>query len=62
MRFARIYVNSTGCRAEGRTKIWEDMRTDLNTILTQEQTFQAFPAYLVDAKRARNVESPAYHS
>jgi hypothetical protein len=36
------------------------MRTQLNDILAQEQTLQAFMAYLVEDKRARYVESPAY--
>jgi hypothetical protein len=43
---------------EGDKKIWQDMCADLHTILAQEQTLQEFLAYLVDAKRARGVESP----
>jgi ribosomal protein L16 Arg81 hydroxylase len=44
---------------EGDKKIWQEMCTDLHAILAQEQTLQEFLAYLVDAKRARSVESPA---
>jgi ribosomal protein L16 Arg81 hydroxylase len=44
---------------EGDKKIWRDMCTDLHAILAQEQTLQEFLAYLMDAKRARSVESPA---
>jgi ribosomal protein L16 Arg81 hydroxylase len=39
---------------------WEEMRAQLNDILACKETYQAFLAYLVDAQRARSVESPAY--
>jgi hypothetical protein len=42
-------------------RLWGEMRAQLNALLAQEDTFQAFLAYLVDAKRARSVESPAFH-
>jgi hypothetical protein len=45
---------------EGDKKIWQEMCTELQAILAQEQTLQKFLAYLVDAKRARSVESPAF--
>jgi ribosomal protein L16 Arg81 hydroxylase len=45
---------------EDDKKTWQAMRTQLNDILAQEQTLQAFIAYLVEDKRARQVESPAY--
>jgi ribosomal protein L16 Arg81 hydroxylase len=45
---------------ESDEKTWADMRSQLAAILAQEETFQAFLAYLVDTKRARNVESPAF--
>jgi hypothetical protein len=35
------------------------MRTQLQQVLAEEQTFQAFLAYLGDPKRARSIESPA---
>ena len=41
---------------------WEDMRVQLHDLLAQEATYHAFLAYLVDAQRARSVESPAYHA
>lgn len=41
--------------------VWGEMRTQLATLLAQEETLQAFLAYLVDAKRARRSESPASH-
>jgi ribosomal protein L16 Arg81 hydroxylase len=41
---------------------WGEMRAQLATLLAQEETFQAFLAYLVDAKRASRSESPTYHS
>jgi len=44
---------------EDDKKTWQAMRTQLNDILAQEQTRQAFMAYLVEDKRARHVESPA---
>ena len=47
---------------EDDKKIWQDMRAELTTLLAQEQTFQAFLAYLVDAKRAQHAESPAYRT
>ena len=37
------------------------MRTQLHDLLAHEATYQAFLAYLVDAQRARSVESPASH-
>jgi ribosomal protein L16 Arg81 hydroxylase len=40
---------------------WEEMRAQLHDILAHEETYQAFLAYLVDAERARSVESPARH-
>ena len=40
-------------------RLWEDMRTQLNGILTREQTFHEFLQYLVDTKRGLGVESPA---
>jgi ribosomal protein L16 Arg81 hydroxylase len=43
---------------EDDQQIWQTMRTQLNDILAQEQTFQAFMVYLVDDQRARHVESP----
>jgi len=45
---------------EDDNKIWQAMRTQLNDILAQEQTFQAFMAYLVEDKQARHVESPVF--
>jgi ribosomal protein L16 Arg81 hydroxylase len=47
---------------EDDKKVWEEMCAQLNDILGQEETFQAFLTYLVDAKRARSVESPASHA
>jgi 50S ribosomal protein L16 3-hydroxylase len=41
--------------------IWAEMRAQLATLLAQEETLQAFLAYLVDAKRASRSESPASH-
>jgi 50S ribosomal protein L16 3-hydroxylase len=41
-------------------KTWEDMRAQLHDVLDQEQTRQAFMAYLVEDKRARHVESPVH--
>ena len=38
-------------------KIWQDIRTQLNAILAQEQTFQAFLTYLVNDG---NLMGPAY--
>jgi 50S ribosomal protein L16 3-hydroxylase len=40
-------------------QLWEDMRIQLNSILTREQTFHEFLRYLVDTKRTQDVESPA---
>ena len=40
-------------------QLWQDMRARLCVLLTQEQTFHEFMAYLVDTKRTRLVESPA---
>jgi 50S ribosomal protein L16 3-hydroxylase len=42
--------------------IWEDMRTQLDVVLAQEQTFRDFMAYLLEAKRARSVEFPRGHT
>ena len=36
---------------EDDNEIWQAMRTQLNDILAQEQTLQAFMAYLVDDQR-----------
>jgi hypothetical protein len=41
---------------------WEDMRVQLHDILAHEATYHAFLAYMVDAHRARSIESPAYHA
>jgi 50S ribosomal protein L16 3-hydroxylase len=43
-------------------QLWQDMRARLNVLLAQEQTFHEFMAYLVDTKRTRIVESPAFHT
>lgn len=40
-------------------QLWEDMRIQLNALLTREQTFHEFLQYLVDTKRAQDIESPA---
>jgi ribosomal protein L16 Arg81 hydroxylase len=45
---------------EDDKQIWQDMSVQLNDILAQEQTLQAFMAYLLEDKRARHIESPAY--
>jgi hypothetical protein len=45
---------------EDDQQIWQAMRTQLNDILAQEQTFQAFMAYLVEDKQARHVKSPGF--
>ena len=37
---------------EDDEKTWQAMRTQLNDILTQEQTLQAFMDYLVDDQRS----------
>ena len=43
--------------AEASAKqLWTDMRAQLQTILAQEQTFQAFQAYLVDGQRAQSID------
>ena len=40
------------------TQLWAEMRAQLQTILAQEQTFQAFRAYLVDGQRAQSIDRP----
>jgi 50S ribosomal protein L16 3-hydroxylase len=40
---------------------WEAMRAQLQQVLAQDQTWQAFRAYLVDPQRARSSEPPADH-
>ena len=42
--------------------LWAAMRAQLTDLLAEEQTLQAFLAYLVDAQRARGIESPAAHA
>jgi ribosomal protein L16 Arg81 hydroxylase len=63
-RLALVSPGEAGTPAsQGNDKhIWEAMRVQLTTVLAQEETFQAFLAYLVDAKRARSSESPASHA
>ena len=63
-RLALVQPGEAGSAAtrEHDMQSWEDMRTQLNDILAQEATYQAFLAYLVDVKRARSLESPAYHA
>jgi hypothetical protein len=62
-RLALVQPEEAGSAASQEHDIqsWEDMRAQLNDILAQEETYHAFLAYLVDAQRARRVESPAYH-
>jgi 50S ribosomal protein L16 3-hydroxylase len=51
--------NSAGLKEEDK-HIWQAMRTQLSDVLAQEQTFQAFMAYLVENKRAHHVDSPVH--
>jgi hypothetical protein len=49
--------NSAGFKEDDQ-HIWQAMRTQLNDILAQEQTLQAFMAYLVENKQAHPVDNP----
>jgi 50S ribosomal protein L16 3-hydroxylase len=48
-------------RLEHAHQHWDDMRVQLQQVLAQEETCQAFLAYLVDSTRTRSIESPADH-
>jgi 50S ribosomal protein L16 3-hydroxylase len=45
--------------AERAQQWWEAMRAQLQQVLSRDETFQEFLAYLVDPQRARSVEPPA---
>jgi 50S ribosomal protein L16 3-hydroxylase len=62
-RLALVQPEEAGRAAaqEHERQSWEDMRAQLNAILAQPETYQAFLTYLVDRQRARPVESPASH-
>jgi ribosomal protein L16 Arg81 hydroxylase len=62
-RLALVQPGEAGYPASPEHDIhsWEDMRAQLHDLLAHEATYQAFLAYLVDARRARSVESPASH-
>jgi hypothetical protein len=51
--------NSAGLKEDDQ-HIWQAMRTQLSDVLAQEQTLQAFMAYLVENKRAHHVDSPVH--
>jgi len=62
-RLALVQPGVAGAPASREHDIqsWEDMRAQLNDVLAQPETYQAFLAYLVDTKRCRSIESPADH-
>jgi ribosomal protein L16 Arg81 hydroxylase len=63
-RLALLPLTAAGSPAplEQDDNIWAEMRAQLTALLAQEETFQAFLAYLMDAKRADRGESPASHA
>jgi hypothetical protein len=38
---------------------WEALRAQLQQVLAQDQTFEAFLAYLVDPQRAHGIDPPS---
>jgi hypothetical protein len=62
-RLTWVAQEEAGCptRLEHAHQSWDEMRAQLQQVLAEEQTFQAFLGYLMDPQRARSIESPADH-